>query len=124
MHYRLSLCKLPTIDHRYLSPIAHTFIVYLLPTTTIVWTHVITLSPSKVYHYTSLVSNIICTLKFIKFVFVDLAIQRKQILSIFVYSQYLYIKLTDSIKIQHYNPEYPPEHSPCVIFYHRRVTSS
>ena len=57
VYYRLSLCRIPMIDHRYLSPTTHIFIVYLLLTTTIVWTHVITLPPSEVYHSTPLVSN-------------------------------------------------------------------
>ena len=27
-----------------------------------------------------------------------------------------------TVKIQHHDPEYLPEHSPCVIFWHRHVT--
>ena len=34
-----------------------------------------------------------------------------------------HIKPTDSIKIQQYNPGYPPEHSPGVIFWNRPTTS-
>ena len=39
------------------------------------------------------------------------------------YTLYLYIKPTDSIKIQHYNPGRTSEHSPNVVFWHRPVTS-
>ena len=37
----------------------------------------------------------------------------------FTANNYLHIKPTDSVKIHHYKPGYPPEHSPGVIFWRR-----